>query len=123
LNEKYFFLLLGSPEMKEKTFNFNDYFKIFSKYDINLLNQDLKESKKNFEKVFNNLADKDKENYSLFSHIYNLQVNIDELKRSIDNYKININEISVQKKDEMVKRQNNFDAGEVIVFLINFFLK
>jgi hypothetical protein len=48
-------------------------------------------------------------------------VNIDELKRSIDNYKININEISVQKKDEMVKRQNNFDAGEVIVFLINFF--
>ncbi len=109
--------------MKEKTFNFNDYFKIFSKYDINLLNQDLKESKKNFEKVFNNLADKDKENYSLFSHIYNLQVNIDELKRSIDNYKININEISVQKKDEMVKRQNNFDAGEVIVFLINFFLK
>jgi hypothetical protein len=107
--------------MKEKAFNFNDYIKIFSKYDINLLNQDLKESKKTFEKVFNTLAVKDKENYSIFSHIYNLQVNIDELKRSIDNYKININEISKQKKDEIVKRQNNFDAGEVIIFLFNIF--
>ena len=113
-----FFFCEGTPKIKEKAFNFSDYFKIFSKYDTSLLSQNLKESKKNFEKIVNRLEDTDKENYSLFSHIYNLQVNIDELKQSIENYKININEINDKKTVEMGKRQINFDTSEVIFILV-----
>lgn len=99
--------------MKDKAYNLKDYKNIFAKYDINLFNQNIKESKKVFKNFFLKLENKDKENYSLFSHIFNLQVDVDELKKSVEKYKKEIKEISGNKKEQMAKRQLNFDNTEV----------
>jgi hypothetical protein len=83
----------------------------------------MKETKEFFKNLFNELQNKDQENYALFSHMYNLQINVDELTRSIEKYKKHLNEIDTNQKDKINKRQQNFDKIEVCFLIKNVLLK
>lgn len=88
---------------------------LLTSYDENYSDlKDLNEEK--CKMLLNELKDKDNENYSLFSYLYKLQADVDELKIEIKKYEKNINEIEEKVNERMNKRQDQFDRIEVCLF-------
>ena len=108
------------PNDNEKAFNLKEYGKLFSKYDTKLLNQNMKKSNNIFKDLFDELESKDKENFALFSHLNNLQINVNNLKRSIETYEQALNKISIDQEKRTEKIRLNFYSIEV--FISFFFL-